>query len=291
MLDPSIGRWLEEDPEGFDAGDANLFRYVGNDPTNETDPTGEVSSGLGAVAGAGALGERSIPFAINWATLTPVHFPSLKPLTKPETIAVDGKIKGTYYTAQLMVPNRTPPLTIVLVKGDPGRDPQEQFACHGLTFAGIITAPSPELVQEQLKRMKGTMTPQEYARKVMNLPDAAQGRWSLEGSYVYPVLRTYYTQVKNPADVRKGDVAAFGEIRQNKNYSPHTCLIDTPVLKKGANGPKLDAERTLVLTKSNFAGKVEKMTLMDVTKLTRALAGQDATVGYFRLKPGVAPLK
>ena len=40
MLDPSIGRWFEEDPEGFDAGDANLFRYVGNDPTNETDPSG-----------------------------------------------------------------------------------------------------------------------------------------------------------------------------------------------------------------------------------------------------------
>ena len=28
------------DPLGFAAGDANLYRYVGNDPTNEVDPTG-----------------------------------------------------------------------------------------------------------------------------------------------------------------------------------------------------------------------------------------------------------
>jgi uncharacterized protein RhaS with RHS repeats len=40
MYDPTVGRWMEEDPEGFDAGDSNLMRYVGNDPTNATDPTG-----------------------------------------------------------------------------------------------------------------------------------------------------------------------------------------------------------------------------------------------------------
>ncbi|MHB1037230.1 MAG: RHS repeat-associated core domain-containing protein [Pirellulales bacterium] len=38
--DALVGRWLSEDPIGFDAGDANLSRYVGNAPTNKTDPTG-----------------------------------------------------------------------------------------------------------------------------------------------------------------------------------------------------------------------------------------------------------
>lgn len=37
---PSLGRWLELDPIGFDAGDANLYRFVGNNPTNAVDPSG-----------------------------------------------------------------------------------------------------------------------------------------------------------------------------------------------------------------------------------------------------------
>ncbi|HTU16977.1 MAG TPA: RHS repeat-associated core domain-containing protein [Gemmataceae bacterium] len=40
MYDPSVGRWLEQDPIGFDAGDADLYRYVGNNPTNAIDPSG-----------------------------------------------------------------------------------------------------------------------------------------------------------------------------------------------------------------------------------------------------------
>jgi RHS repeat-associated protein len=40
MFDPSIGRWMSDDPDGFDAGDTNLYRYVNNSPTNYTDPTG-----------------------------------------------------------------------------------------------------------------------------------------------------------------------------------------------------------------------------------------------------------
>src|SRR5690606_27852821 len=34
------GRWLSEDPIGFDGGDVNLRRYVGNSPTSATDPSG-----------------------------------------------------------------------------------------------------------------------------------------------------------------------------------------------------------------------------------------------------------
>jgi hypothetical protein len=40
MFDPTLGRWIEEDPEGFSAGDTNLYRYVGDNPTDETDPSG-----------------------------------------------------------------------------------------------------------------------------------------------------------------------------------------------------------------------------------------------------------
>jgi RHS repeat-associated protein len=39
-LDPATGRWISQDPIGFGGGDANLYRYVGNSPTNATDPSG-----------------------------------------------------------------------------------------------------------------------------------------------------------------------------------------------------------------------------------------------------------
>jgi RHS repeat-associated protein len=40
--DPAMGRFISEDPSGFDADDPNLYRYVGNDPINHADPTGLV---------------------------------------------------------------------------------------------------------------------------------------------------------------------------------------------------------------------------------------------------------
>ncbi|HEY7310953.1 MAG TPA: RHS repeat-associated core domain-containing protein [Gemmataceae bacterium] len=46
---PATGEWLSQDPLGFGGEDTNLDRYVGNDPTDAVDPTGEVffrTSGL-----------------------------------------------------------------------------------------------------------------------------------------------------------------------------------------------------------------------------------------------------
>ena len=42
--DPRVGRWTAPDPIRFQAGDANLYRYVGNLPTVLTDPTGMVTT-------------------------------------------------------------------------------------------------------------------------------------------------------------------------------------------------------------------------------------------------------
>ncbi|NEZ65245.1 hypothetical protein D0962_21115 [Leptolyngbyaceae cyanobacterium CCMR0082] len=42
--DPAVGRFISEDPLGFDAGDANLYRYVFNSPP--TTPTPAVNSQL-----------------------------------------------------------------------------------------------------------------------------------------------------------------------------------------------------------------------------------------------------
>ena len=59
--DPATGRFIGEDPIGFAALDANLYRYVANGPTNRADPSGLFNlagCGVGAVVGAvsGGLG-------------------------------------------------------------------------------------------------------------------------------------------------------------------------------------------------------------------------------------------
>jgi hypothetical protein len=40
VQNPGTGRWTSPDPKGFAAGDANIRRYVGNDPANASDPKG-----------------------------------------------------------------------------------------------------------------------------------------------------------------------------------------------------------------------------------------------------------
>ena len=54
--DPKTGRWTSPDPTRFNAGDANLYRYVGTDPVNQVDPTG-----LGSCENTGLCGGWTVP--------------------------------------------------------------------------------------------------------------------------------------------------------------------------------------------------------------------------------------
>ena len=74
--DPNLSKWTSADPMGFDAGDANLYRYVGNGPTNGVDPNGQFSrygaAGGGATAGSigatiGTLIFPGIGTGIGWS--------------------------------------------------------------------------------------------------------------------------------------------------------------------------------------------------------------------------------
>jgi RHS repeat-associated protein len=50
--DPHLGRFISNDPLGFDAGDANLQRYVFNRPTELRDPFGQAGAELAGVQSA-----------------------------------------------------------------------------------------------------------------------------------------------------------------------------------------------------------------------------------------------
>jgi hypothetical protein len=54
---------MQEDPIGFEASDGDLFRYVANDPTNATDPSGLVSN---APPDADAVVKDTIPFTYSF---------------------------------------------------------------------------------------------------------------------------------------------------------------------------------------------------------------------------------
>jgi hypothetical protein len=65
MYDPLVGRFLEEDPKGFEARDPNLFRYVKNNPANATDPSGAYLIAVGEEAKDKVLGYFRFAFGVD----------------------------------------------------------------------------------------------------------------------------------------------------------------------------------------------------------------------------------
>ncbi|HEY5040303.1 MAG TPA: RHS repeat-associated core domain-containing protein, partial [bacterium] len=57
--DPSLGRFISRDPEGFAGGDLNLYVYVKNNPLNLTDPNGEAWNTNGEHPGDTPTGDQS----------------------------------------------------------------------------------------------------------------------------------------------------------------------------------------------------------------------------------------
>lgn len=70
---PELGRFLSLDPLGFESGDANLYRFEGNDPLGNLDPMGTLTWGqaawtIGISAGVGLAAGALLPLAPVWVT-------------------------------------------------------------------------------------------------------------------------------------------------------------------------------------------------------------------------------
>jgi RHS repeat-associated protein len=78
--DPSVGRWISEDPAGFAAGDANLNRYVGNQVLYSVDPSGLIDGNGGGDTMAGHN-----------------HGGNYRPERDPEYEAARNSTKGLYW--------------------------------------------------------------------------------------------------------------------------------------------------------------------------------------------------
>ena len=80
FLDTPTGRWLTQDPIGFDGEDANLYRYVRDNPVSITDPTGLTSVNGTVQRSTVALRNTTPPIGPPWPPFGPPSVCNAEPL-------------------------------------------------------------------------------------------------------------------------------------------------------------------------------------------------------------------
>lgn len=74
MYDPTVGKWITEDPIGFDGKDTNLYRYVGNRSIDRLDPNGlTLVSHVSTTQAYGLIKEYLEPFTYEGKEYQPIH--------------------------------------------------------------------------------------------------------------------------------------------------------------------------------------------------------------------------
>jgi RHS repeat-associated protein len=106
--DAEVGRWLNEDPIGFEGGDANLCRYVGNSGVNHVDPTGlswkDWVPFLGTLSRWGESFDRRAAERDRLATvIARGDFDSVDAMQQARANALGGALEGAVSASELAV--------------------------------------------------------------------------------------------------------------------------------------------------------------------------------------------
>jgi RHS repeat-associated protein len=67
FFDPQLGRFVSQDPLGFDASDVNLYRYVGNSPLTMVDPMGQEAAEYSLLSRSGIVAASGVAgYVLGW---------------------------------------------------------------------------------------------------------------------------------------------------------------------------------------------------------------------------------
>jgi RHS repeat-associated protein len=166
--DAAHGRWISQDPIGFAAGDANLYRYVANQPTGANDPIGlvhnfvvspvpdgegDTGSGSGGGGGGSGGGIGGAGGGGNWNSepLQPtqvmlgIYDPSAPPPAAVLIAANQGvPLPQTWLGGALIDPNAPPASVLEPALVDPSACPTVvAFAAAGANPTGATFASRP----------------------------------------------------------------------------------------------------------------------------------------------------
>ncbi|MCE9631139.1 MAG: hypothetical protein K8S94_10565, partial [Planctomycetia bacterium] len=100
--EPATGRFINEDPSGLRGGDANLFRYVGNDPLDKVDPSGlaaKWASYAGGISTSATLPKAASPSvsAMAFASLQGQQTQAAPAVSIPAATLTVSTIGGSVY--------------------------------------------------------------------------------------------------------------------------------------------------------------------------------------------------